>query len=57
MSDKDHVCADCGTEQGDGPPCVECGGFRVILISEAARIFGDNWRAKCFPAVEVSNGS
>lgn len=45
---KEYVCADCGYEQVEMNVCRKCLSFRVILISEAARLFGDDWRQTLF---------
>jgi len=42
------VCAECGNEQDSmDRVCDKCGSVRVILISVAQQMFGENWR-DCF---------
>lgn len=45
---KEYVCADCGHEQIETHVCRKCLSLRVISISEASRLFGENWRQTCF---------
>ena len=40
----DCVCAECGHEQSTMDPCQRCRSVRVVLITVARDLFGENWR-------------
>jgi DNA-directed RNA polymerase subunit RPC12/RpoP len=43
----EYVCAKCGHEQDSMNRCDRCNSSRVVLISVAKEIAGENWR-DCF---------
>jgi predicted ATP-dependent serine protease len=47
--ERQYVCRDCGNEQDSMyRPCDACKSSAVVSIAVVVRIFGVNWKEKCF---------